>query len=484
MVRLYCDMIGDLFHAGHISFLRKVRALGEELGPADEVHLIVGLTNDGEAGPYKRRPILSMQERCDEIRACRYVDEVLPSVPLVTGACFMEEHRIEYLVHGDDYSEDQVYTYYSAAIESGRYKTVPYTAGISTSELIRRCAERHEEMGGGKAGAQGGAPGAGRMLMDFAAMVGFKAAIIIAAICLYCSLSICLKLSQVEGRYLYSSATVVLCTETAKAVLSFGLLYRSIGAAGARQKFAAWTLRDSYPFIVPGALYAFNNNLEFVVLRYLDIARFSAMSNLKIMSTGLLFRFFLKRKISPRQWLALVLLTCGATLAEYKPPRDGVVVSAEDESSYRTGVMLTLLYCTISGFAGCYNQYILQTGESGQAMQESIHFQNVQLYSYGIVFNAVGIWLKGDLGMVLSTGFFTGYNAWTWTVVLNLSCIGLVLSAVMKYADVLIKVFTTAGAMVASTILARVFFGFVITPYFISGVALITASVYLYSIKH
>jgi len=54
----------------------------------------------------------------------------------------------------------------------------------------------------------------------------------------------------------------------------------------------------------------------------------------------------------------------------------------------------------------------------------------------------------------------------------------------MKYVDVLTKVFTTAGAMVASTIFASVFFGFVITPYFISGVVLITASVYLYSIKH
>lgn len=61
-----------------------------------------------------------------------------------------------------------------------------------------------------------------------------------------------------------------------------------------------WKLADSYPMIVPGAIYAFNNNLDFVVLRYLDTTRFSALQNLKNLSTGLLFRFFLKRELSPR----------------------------------------------------------------------------------------------------------------------------------------------------------------------------------------
>ena len=138
-------MVGDLWHAGHASFCERVRLLGATLG--GEVTLVVGITNDEEAGPYKRKPILSNDERCASARACKFVDEVIPRAPLVTSAEFMQQHHIDYVVHGDDYTVDQVRKYYAAAIDTGRYKTVPYTPGISTSDLIRRCAKRAKEIG-------------------------------------------------------------------------------------------------------------------------------------------------------------------------------------------------------------------------------------------------------------------------------------------------------------------------------------------------
>jgi len=136
-VRVYVDMIGDLFHAGHIAFIKQARQFGD--------YLIVGICNDTVSTNYKRKPILTQEERAIEIAACRYVDEVILDAPLIATEEFIKEHNIDIIVHGDDYTQEQVRSYYGAAVELGIYRTVPYTKGISTSEIIRRIRSRTEQ---------------------------------------------------------------------------------------------------------------------------------------------------------------------------------------------------------------------------------------------------------------------------------------------------------------------------------------------------
>jgi glycerol-3-phosphate cytidylyltransferase-like family protein len=40
------------------------------------------------------------------VAACRYVDEALPNAPLVLAAGWLERHRIDLVVYGDDFSEE------------------------------------------------------------------------------------------------------------------------------------------------------------------------------------------------------------------------------------------------------------------------------------------------------------------------------------------------------------------------------------------
>ena len=42
------------------------------------------------------------------------------------------------VVHGDDYSDEKQREMYKVPIERGIFRTVPYTKGISTTEIIRR----------------------------------------------------------------------------------------------------------------------------------------------------------------------------------------------------------------------------------------------------------------------------------------------------------------------------------------------------------
>ena len=131
MTRVYADMIADLFHYGHVEFLRKARSLGD--------YLLVGIHRDDVSLAYKRQPILTMEERIASVAGCRYADEVLPDAPLVVDQAWVEKHRIDLVVHGDDFNEEQSENLYGVPIRMGIFRTVPYTAGISTSDIIRRC---------------------------------------------------------------------------------------------------------------------------------------------------------------------------------------------------------------------------------------------------------------------------------------------------------------------------------------------------------
>jgi cytidyltransferase-like protein len=129
-VRVYVDMVGDLFHAGHVSLLREARGHGD--------WLVVGVLSDETAESYKRRPIMTLAERVTVIEACRYVDEVVPDAPFEVTENFLNKHAIAKVVHGDDLTPEGAESIYGPAVAGGRMVYVQRAAGISTSELIRR----------------------------------------------------------------------------------------------------------------------------------------------------------------------------------------------------------------------------------------------------------------------------------------------------------------------------------------------------------
>ena len=133
-VRVYVDVVGDLFHAGHVQFFKKAREEGD--------YLIVGIHRDDEVTEYKRQPYLTMEERRIVIEACRYVDEVIIDVPIGISEEWIEKYEIDLVIHGDDFSEENKLAHYGVPIRLGIFKTVPYTKGTSTTEIIERIKSR------------------------------------------------------------------------------------------------------------------------------------------------------------------------------------------------------------------------------------------------------------------------------------------------------------------------------------------------------
>ena len=86
-------MVADLFHYGHVNFLKQARQQGD--------FLLVGVHADEAVMVYKRRPIFSMEERVASVEGCRYVDEVVANAPLTIDRAWIEKHDIDLVLHGD-----------------------------------------------------------------------------------------------------------------------------------------------------------------------------------------------------------------------------------------------------------------------------------------------------------------------------------------------------------------------------------------------
>lgn len=136
-VRVYVDMVADLFHYGHVEFLKQAKQMGD--------YLIVGINDDSSVEMYKRRPIMTLDERIRSVKECKYVDEVISSSPIKVTYQFMHDHDIDLVVHGDDLTQAQIQEYYEFPHKIGKFKTIPYTNGVSTSNLINRIVAQYNK---------------------------------------------------------------------------------------------------------------------------------------------------------------------------------------------------------------------------------------------------------------------------------------------------------------------------------------------------
>ena len=134
MIRVYADMVGDLFHYGHVRFLERAAKLGDAL--------VVGVHADETVRDYKRPPVMTMAERIQVIAACQFVDEVIPNAPLIVTREWIDEHDLQLVVHGDDLDEETLGMMYGVPRDLGILRLVPYANGVSTTEIMDRIRRR------------------------------------------------------------------------------------------------------------------------------------------------------------------------------------------------------------------------------------------------------------------------------------------------------------------------------------------------------
>ncbi|ORX72230.1 Nucleotidylyl transferase [Linderina pennispora] len=102
-------------------------------------YLVVGVHSDAEVERNKGPCVMREDERYAAVAACKWVDEVVKDAPYITELASLDEHNIDFVVHGDDITTAADGTdCYQIVKDAGRYKECKRTAGISTTELVGR----------------------------------------------------------------------------------------------------------------------------------------------------------------------------------------------------------------------------------------------------------------------------------------------------------------------------------------------------------
>ena len=86
----------DLFHAGHIKMLEEAKSKCD--------YLIIGLQLDPSIDrPEKNKPTQSIVERYVQVRACKYIDEIVPYVTEQDLIDILSSFKIDLRIIGEEY---------------------------------------------------------------------------------------------------------------------------------------------------------------------------------------------------------------------------------------------------------------------------------------------------------------------------------------------------------------------------------------------
>ncbi|KAI3403395.2 PCT1 [Candida oxycetoniae] len=139
-IRIYADGVFDLFHLGHMKQLEQAKKA------FDNVELVCGVPSDKETHKRKGLTVLTDEQRCETLKHCKWVDEVIADAPWCVTPEFLEEHKIDYVAHDDlPYASADSDDIYKPIKEQGKFLTTQRTDGISTSDIITKIIRDYDK---------------------------------------------------------------------------------------------------------------------------------------------------------------------------------------------------------------------------------------------------------------------------------------------------------------------------------------------------
>ena len=136
-MRVYTQGSYDIFHAGHVNFLRRSAKFGE---------VIVGLLSDESFEEYRGHPPINcFEDRKYVLEACMYVSEVVQTDNTQTEADIVYIEP-DVITIGTDWAKKNIYKQWGVEPEEidDRLVYIPYTRGISTTEIKRKINEANK----------------------------------------------------------------------------------------------------------------------------------------------------------------------------------------------------------------------------------------------------------------------------------------------------------------------------------------------------
>tara|TARA_R110000751_G_scaffold87321_3_gene173168 strand:- start:8659 stop:9117 length:459 start_codon:yes stop_codon:yes gene_type:complete len=138
---LYTGGTFDLFHYGHMNFLKKCKSISDKV--------VVSLNTDEFIRSYKgKTPIMSYQEREQTLKNFGVVDNVIPNIGGLDSKPAILTVNPSIIAIGDDWCKKDYYKQMNFTqdwLDDNNIVLVyiPYTRGISSTELKSRIVTNH-----------------------------------------------------------------------------------------------------------------------------------------------------------------------------------------------------------------------------------------------------------------------------------------------------------------------------------------------------
>ncbi|GAY60961.1 hypothetical protein CUMW_206130 [Citrus unshiu] len=229
--------------------------------------------------------------------------------------------------------------------------------------------------------------------------------------------------------------------------------------------------RNNVLLAVPAFLYAINNYLKFIMQLYFNPATVKMLSNLKVFVIALLLKIIMKRRFSIIQWEALALLLIGISVNQLRSLPEGT--SALGLPVATGAYLYTLIFVTVPSLASVFNEYALKS-----QYDTSIYHQNLFLYGYGAIFNFLGIVITAMFKGPSSFDILQGHSKATMLLICNNAAQGILSSFFFKYADTILKKYSSTVATIFTGLASAALFGHTLTMNFILGISIVFISMH------
>ncbi|CAM0945336.1 unnamed protein product [Alopecurus aequalis] len=283
-------------------------------------------------------------------------------------------------------------------------------------------------------------------------------------------------MSKVDGKFQFSPISVNFLTEVAKVIFALVMLIiqsrkQKVGEKPllARSTFIQ-AARNNVLLAVPALLYAINNYLKFIMQLYFNPSTVKMLSNLKVLVIAVLLKFIMKRRFSVIQWEALALLLIGISINQLRTAPAGSTAFGLPITAI--AYIYTVIFVTVPSLASVYNEYAMKSQDT------SIYLQNLFLYGYGAIFNFLGI-----LGTALFQGpenfnILQGHSRATMFLICNNAAQGILSSFFFKYADTILKKYSSTVATIFTGLASAAFLGHTLTINFLLGISVVFISMH------
>ncbi|XP_011500395.1 PREDICTED: CMP-sialic acid transporter 1 [Ceratosolen solmsi marchali] len=303
----------------------------------------------------------------------------------------------------------------------------------------------------------------------------WSAVIFFLYITLFVNQGIIIKWSQDKGEYNYNIVIVVLMTEVLKLLSSVVLYCKENAFKSLFQEIFKYR-KVLLLYMVPSSLYCLYNNLSFVNLAAFDPPTYFLLLQLRVVITGIIFQIVFKKKLSSKQWIALILLTLGCMIKHLNLDYNNAF--SQTTLHLNINIVFIFIQTICSCLAGVYNEYLLK----GEAANVNIFVQNVFMYVDSILCNVAVLLVQGHLIEAFdNAGSSIFMDPKVILIMCNNAAIGIVTSFFLKNLNSIVKTFASALELVFTAVFCWILFGIPIYLNTALAIAIVSFAVILYS---